>query len=79
MKNNSMWTEEEMLSQLRRKSGEYQTQREMADFLKISESLLSKILKGERSITDDISLVLFGRKLVRLYVLPVEENINENT
>lgn len=69
-----MWNETEMLTQLRRKSGEYETQRQMAEFLGISESMLSYMLKGERSVTDEIAQKLFGRRRVVLFVVPVEDS-----
>ena len=67
--NNSMYTEAEMLSHIRRQTSNYTSHRAMADVMGISESMLSKILKGERSVSDEVAQ-FFGRKLVRLYVIP---------
>ena len=71
-----MFTEDEMRAYIRRQSGCYNSQKEMADAMGIHESLLSRILKGERPINDHIA-EFFGRKRVVLFVIPVEEKETE--
>ena len=68
----TMYTEDEMREALRGAIAQHPSQRALAEVIGISESMLSKMLSGERACGDRVA-EYFGRKMIRLYVIPDKE------
>lgn len=64
-----MMTEDEMREFIRDYIEKYCAQKILAKEIGISESLMSRILNGKRSITDDVAK-FFSRRRVVFFVIP---------
>lgn len=67
-----MLTEDEFREVIQKAVDEAGSQKALALANGLSVSVLSEILSGRRSISDGVAQ-MFGRRLVRLYVIPESE------